>query len=263
VRYGGNTSCVALAHDGEPPSLVLDAGTGLRQVTDLLDGRAFDWSILLTHLHPDHVQGLPFFTAADRGRVDLRLPAGSKGLPALTRLFGAPLFPLQLDELRGDWAVSELEEGEHAIGRWQVLALEIPHGGGRTFGYRITDGTGVLAYVTDHCPTALGPGPDGLGEYHDKAHRLAHDADLLIHDSHVTAAELPDRSFLGHAAVEYAVALAERTHARQVALFHHDPDRTDDDVDAIVRSLAPSSTQVFAAAEGHTIDLAAALAAIE
>jgi phosphoribosyl 1,2-cyclic phosphodiesterase len=262
VRYGGNTSCVALAHDGEDPSLLLDAGTGLRRVTDLLDDRPFEGAILLTHLHPDHIQGLPFFAAADKGRVDLRLPAGERASATLTSSFGAPLFPLRFDELRGDWTMTELDEGEHAIDRWEILALEIPHGGGRTFGYRITDGTGVLAYVTDHCPTALGPGPDGLGEYHDNALRLADHADLLVHDAHVTAAELPDRAFLGHAAVEYAVALAERARARQVALFHHDPDRRDDAIDAIVGTLASSITRVFAAAERETIDVAAAVTSI-
>src|SRR6266700_6368869 len=86
LRYGGNTSCVAIVHDGAPaPALILDAGTGLRGVTPLLAGQPFAGTILLTHLHWDHVHGLPFFTAGDRddARVSLLLPAQPDGSAAL------------------------------------------------------------------------------------------------------------------------------------------------------------------------------------
>src|ERR1700743_1452405 len=73
VRYGGNTSCVAVARDGEPPSLILDAGTGIRAVTGLLAGHPFRGIIMLSHLHWDHVQGLPFFRAGDRDDAEVSL----------------------------------------------------------------------------------------------------------------------------------------------------------------------------------------------
>jgi phosphoribosyl 1,2-cyclic phosphodiesterase len=254
VRVGGNTSCVAVAADGADPSLVLDAGTGVRRLSRLLAGRPFRGTVLLSHLHPDHTQGLPFFAAADAGAVDLRLPAQGDPIEVLARAYSPPHFPLSPGELRGAWTFTSLEVGEHRIGEWVVLALELPHGGGRTFGYRVSDGRASLAYVTDHCPTLLGAGPDGYGEYHDAAVALATGADLLIHDAHLTPAELPERAFLGHATAQYAVGLAERAGARRLALFHHDPDRTDDDIEAIVGGLI-SPIPVFAAAEGQTIDL--------
>ena len=71
------------------------------------------------------------------------------------------------------------------------MAREIPHKGGRTFGFRVSDDSATLAYLSDHCPTALGPGPDGLGEYHDAALALAAEADLLIHDAQYLDEELP------------------------------------------------------------------------
>ncbi len=89
-------------------------------------------------------------------------------------------------------------------------ALEIPHKRGRTFGYRISDGSGRLAYLPDHNPISLGTGPDGAGVYHDAPITLSKDADLLVHDSQHPAAELPRLGFLGHSAVEYAVAVAQR-----------------------------------------------------
>ena len=100
VRYGGNTSCVAVAHDyGAPPTLILDAGTGIRRVTALLAGQPFTGTILLTHLHWDHVQGLPFFRAGDRDDavVRLLLPDQQDGTSAeevLGRAMSPPHFPI-------------------------------------------------------------------------------------------------------------------------------------------------------------------------
>jgi phosphoribosyl 1,2-cyclic phosphodiesterase len=260
VRYGGHTSCVALARDGQPPSLILDAGSGLRRVATLLDGHAFSGSLLLGHLHLDHVQGLGFFGAADHGRVDVYLPAQDDPATVLSRVISPPIFPLAPDELRGTWAFHALEPGLHSIEGWSVLALDIPHGGGRTFGYRISDGSTSLAYLSDHSPLQLGTGPDGLGEYHPAALSLAHGSDLLIHDAQHRATEFPSKAFLGHSAAEYAYGLAVRAGARRLALFHHDPDRSDDQIDATVADLAGGTLDVFAAAENQSVDLSAAKA---
>ena len=134
-------------------------------------------------------------------------------------------------------------------------ALEIPHKGGRTFGYRISDGSGTLAYLPDDSPISLGPGPDGTGVLHDAAITLTEGADLLVHDSQHTAAELPRLGYLGHSAVEYAVALAQRASARQLALFHHDPWRTDAEIDALVARHATAPVHVIAAHDGMVVDL--------
>lgn len=258
VRYGGHTSCVALAHDDQPPSLVLDAGSGLRRVATLLDGQAFSGSLLLGHLHLDHVQGMGFFSAADQGRVRVYMPAQADPETVLGRVMGPPIFPLRTDELRGDWSFHSLEPGYRTLDTWSVLALDIPHGGGRTFGFRISDGSVSIAYLSDHSPLQTGPGPEGLGEYHQAALQLADGVDLLIHDAQHRADEFPAKAFLGHSAAEYAYGLAERAGARRLALFHHDPDRTDAQIDAVVAGLAGGAVDVFAAAEGAALDLCAA-----
>jgi len=257
LRYGGHTSCVALAHDGGVPDLVLDGGTGLRHLSGLLD-EPFRGTVLLGHLHWDHVQGLPFFGAARRpgAALDIRIPA-QRSDPAgvLGGSMGPPHFPIRPTDLDG-WSVGDLEPGEHELDGWSVTALDIPHGGGRTFGFRVTDATATVAYLSDHCPTQLGEGPDRTGVYHEAAMVLADGVDLLIHDAHLTAAQLPNRAFLGHAAAEYAVALGERAGARRVALYHHDPARTDDEVDAVARTVADgASVDVFPAAQGQILDL--------
>jgi hypothetical protein len=79
-----------------------------------------------------------------------------------------------------------------------VEAREVPHKGGRTFGYRVSDGHSAMAYIPDHCPTALGPGPDGWGEYHPAALALAAGVDLLIHDSFLLPDEVAAQASFGH-----------------------------------------------------------------
>jgi phosphoribosyl 1,2-cyclic phosphodiesterase len=260
VRYGGNTSCVAVAGDTGSPSLVLDAGTGLRGLTGLLGGAPFSGSILLSHLHWDHMEGLPFCAAIDRddARTDLYLPdqgGGAGALAVLGRMMSPPNFPILPDALRGAWTFSSLGEGEHKIEGYAVRATRVAHKGGTTYGYRISDGASSLAYLPDHCPTSYGPGPEGVGDRPPWVMDLVRGADVLVHDAHLTRHELPDQAAFGHAALEYAVALAEASSIPTVVLFHHNPARTDILLDAVAgRFDGAEGPRVVVAAEGTVID---------
>jgi phosphoribosyl 1,2-cyclic phosphodiesterase len=239
---------------------LLDAGTGIRGLGGLLGEAPFRGALLLGHLHWDHTQGLPFSRAVDHdgAEVQLCLPAQEDGDPAidvLRRAMSPPHFPIGPEGLRGAWSFESLEPGAHVVAGFDVLALEIPHKGGRTFGYRVSDGEHAIAYLSDHGPAALGPGPDGWGPYHEAALALAEGVDVLIHDAQHTAEELPARAHFGHSAIDYAVRLGERAGARQVLLFHHDPSRTDDELDAIVEARRGGAVPVAAAVEGSTIEL--------
>jgi ribonuclease BN (tRNA processing enzyme) len=260
VRYGGSTSCLAVSHDDGPPTLILDGGTGLQRVAELaLGDRPFVGSVLLGHLHWDHTHGLPFFPAAmaDGARTAVLLPAqpGVDAEDVLASAFAPPHFPVRPSELGPGWSFGFVDEGEQEVERFAVLAREIPHKGGRTLGYRITSGSATLAYVTDHSPTSLGPGPSGYGELHDAVLELAKGADVLVHDAQHLASEFPRVDYLGHAAVEYAVELAEAAGARTVVLFHHAPGRTDDELDEIAGRCWSSSVEVVVAREGLVLDL--------
>ena len=261
LRYGGHTSCVAIAHDdADRPTLVLDAGTGLRRVTALLGGLPFAGTILLTHLHWDHVHGLPFFTGGDRddARVSLLLPRQPGGVSAeatLARGMSPPHFPIAPGGLRGAWTFGDVAPGRLKAEGFTVEAREIPHKGGATLGYRVSDSRSVVAYLPDHCPTALGRGPEGLGEYHPAALDLASGADLLIHDSFLLAEEVAAEASFGHAALDYAIGLGRRAGARHVLLAHHKPGRTDDALDQVARRVAAGPANVTVAAEGEIIDL--------
>ena len=237
---------------------MLDAGTGLQQLPLAPRGRAFRGTLLLSHLHWDHTHGMPFFRSGTLpgNRVDVYLPEqGVDPEELLARVISPPHFPIRPKQLGDGWTFNAIEPGRHEFEGFSVHALEIPHKGGRTFGYRVSDVSATLAYLPDHSPISLGPGPDGTGVFHDAALTLTEGADLLVHDCQHTAAELPRLGFLGHSAVEYAVALAQHASARQLALFHHDPWRTDAEIDAFVTQYATAPVRVFAAHDGMVVDL--------
>lgn len=261
MRYGGHTSCVALAHDAdEVPKLVLDAGTGLRRVTGLLGEEAFQGSILLTHLHWDHTHGLPFFTGGDRDGavVDLFVPEqedGSSAEAALERGMSPPHFPITPSMLRGEWSFLSLAPGRCRIEGFTVEARDVPHKGGRTFGYRVEDDHSSLCYLPDHCPTLLGPGEEGLGEYHEEALALASGVDVLFHDAVLLPEQVAAEASFGHAACDYAVGLANRTGAAGVVLLHHRHDRTDDELDRLADRLQSAPVPTTVGSERDTFEL--------
>jgi phosphoribosyl 1,2-cyclic phosphodiesterase len=257
VRYGGNTSCVALSHGTDAPTLVLDGGTGLQQLAPRLNGSAFRGTILLTHLHWDHTHGLPFFSSGDHddASVSLVMPAQGDPVTLLERVISPPHFPITPAQLRGDWSFNNIEPGEYSIEGFSVQALEIPHKGGMMLGYRVSDGEASLAYMCDHSPIASGPGPHGFGEYHSNACALAQGADLLIHDAQHTAEEFPAVASFGHSAVDYAVGLGEFCEVGRVLLFHHAPARTDAELDRIEAGWQGRPLPVEAAREQMVIDL--------
>jgi ribonuclease BN (tRNA processing enzyme) len=253
VRYGGHTSCVAVSAEGaDVPSLVLDAGTGLRALTARLGGRAYDGAILLSHLHWDHMQGLPFFAAGDRddARVDLYLPDqdGKSGRDLLAQTLSPPAFPIYPEGLKGRWAFHALSEGSQVIEGFAVTAVDVEHKGGRTFGYRVADAHGSVAYLPDHAPKA-GRSPELM--------EMLSGVDVLLHDAQFLEGERPLAVDYGHATVEDAAALAVECGVGTLVLFHHSPSRTDGALDRIA-SWAPGladGVQVVVAREGDVIDV--------
>ena len=259
VRVGGHTSCVALTASGaDTPSLVLDAGTGLQRLSARLGGAPFRGTILLTHLHWDHTQGLPFFRSGDQpdAQVTLLIPDQQDGRAAVDVLAGSmspPHFPIRPEGLLGSWTFAGLQAGEHVIEGFEVTAKELPHKGGRTFGYRVVDPSGAsVVYASDHGPIALGPGEDGHGPVHEAILDLARGADVLIHDAQFTAGELGLAEAYGHATVDYCGRLAEAAEVGRLVLFHHSPVRVDDDVEGL-GDLVPPGLDVTIAREGESI----------
>ena len=250
VRYGGNTSCLVVRPDVDAaPTLLLDAGTGIRSVTAMLAGAPFRGTVLVSHVHWDHVQGLPFFSAGDRAGASVRIvvPAqgGHSGRDLIAQTMSPPAFPITPEGLIGAWTFDAVQPGELVVEGFRVRAFEVAHKGGRTFGYTVRSGSGSVGYVPDHAPE-LGVSDDALAAL-DGVVVLVHDAQFLEH-------ERPRAVDYGHATVDDAIRLAERVGAGQVVLFHHGPHRTDAALDEIGRAFT-ASIPIVVAAEGRGLDL--------
>lgn len=254
VRYGGHTSCIALSPDGGgSPTLVLDAGTGLRNLTTVLDGDVYEGSIMLSHLHWDHMQGLPFFSAGDRdgSRVDLYVPAQDRrsARDLLAQAFSPPSFPITPEGLHGTWAFHTYGCGRQTIEGFAVSTVDIQHKGGRTLALRVDDERGSIAYLPDHAPAA------GMS---DELMKLLDGVDVLLHDAQFLDGERPLAVDYGHATVQDAVKLARSCRAGTLVLFHHSPARTDSSLDEIGRWVPElaGDLPVIVAREGMVLDVA-------
>ena len=255
-RYGGNTSCVVVESEGRDP-ILLDLGTGLRFYgLDRPNDGTFRGSALVSHLHWDHVQGIPFFAPilAPGAHLDVYAPVQESGplVDAVRSFIQPPYFPVELDALPGTFTFHEVERDVIDIDGAKVTVAPVPHCGA-TVGYRI-DLEGVsVAYVSDHQQ----PG-EGATEVSPEVLELCQGVDLLIHDAQYTPEEFSTRSDWGHCTVEYAVEVAARSGAKRLAMFHHDPSHCDDQIDDLLaqaRGFAQGTgiVEVLAAAEGLTL----------
>ncbi|PYM24687.1 MAG: phytochrome sensor protein [Candidatus Rokuibacteriota bacterium] len=265
VRYGGNTSCVE-ARSAAGTLLVLDCGTGAHGLGQALAAERttpYRGHMLITHTHWDHIQGFPFFAPLflPGDEWDVYAPRGLRESlrETLAGQMQYKYFPVSLEQFEAVIRYHDLVEGAFTIGDIRVTARYLNHPA-LTLGYRLeVDGVSV-AYATDHEPHSRGLA-DGRGELDGEDRRHAEflaGADLVIHDSQYTAAEYATKAGWGHSTVESVVTVARAAQARRLALFHHDPMRDDDALDVLVeaaRHMAGSSVEVFAAAEGMTVDV--------
>jgi phosphoribosyl 1,2-cyclic phosphodiesterase len=290
-RYGGATACVSIQPDDDVPPIVLDLGTGSRLLGEELVERFFpgqrlsggapppgdlrgppvppnggppvlEMNAFVSHLHFDHVQGLPFFGPALRHGASLTIHGPAQDDMSLESSVAAfvqpPYFPVGLAELPSSLRWREISDREAITIRGAVvLAREVPHVG-RTFGYRVECGGVVVAYLGDH-QAPMGDRGDGRGPaIPEAALELADKADLLIHDAQYTDEEFAVKAHWGHSTVEFALAVARSSGAERLALFHHDPTHDDDLLDEMAADASRRAAGEFAvvmAAEGLSIKL--------
>lgn len=254
VRYGGNTSCVTLEVPGHD-LFIFDAGSGIRELgLALLREKRLPLSarLLLTHTHWDHIQGFPFFTPAFIPGNTITVygaPEGEGGVAgALNGQMVHRYFPISLDQLGATLAFQHAAAGQHEIDGLHVTTAPLIHSSA-CLGYRVEGGGYVVTYLTDAEPRRV----DGQIVFDPGMLSLASGSDVLIHDAQYTDAEYPAKIGWGHCPIGYVVDLALEARARKLVLFHHDPTRTDDQLDAL---LAEARARV--AASGATLDVIAA-----
>lgn len=290
VRYGGNTSCVEV----ESPAgtrLIIDAGTGLRRLGKQLSKGEFaegkgQAHILISHTHWDHIQGLPFFAPLYQAGNKLSIYARKRDdLRLRTVLAGqteAPFFPVAFEEARADLDFSELIDGQRfQIGDVAVTTARLNHPYVAT-AYALQSGGRKVAYVSDTAPfeqilfgeefIAKAPATGSvlshtdqvkLAAMRDDVVRLCEGADLVIYDTMFSDADYLKFPHFGHSRPTDAIAICKAAGVRKLALFHHAPERSDDEVDqmrqdaqSLAATMAPG-LQVLAAFEGLDISLLA------
>lgn len=276
LRYGGNTTCVEVVAEGR--HIILDAGTGLRMLGEALGHSCMSLrqiDLLITHTHWDHIIGFPFFAPLFDPALKLDIYGLARTQSSLrTTLAGAlsdPLLPLSMDDLRAQINFFEIGAGHcFELGPVQVRTALANHPY-RALAYRLETREGVLAFIPDTGPfhTVLfgeeriewtgQPTARSQSELRELAAmkaailELAYRADWLIYDAQFTDAQYARFPHWGHSSASQAREIAEEAQVRQLILFHHDPHRTDEELDRIVaeqQALAAPGLLVTAAFEG-------------
>ena len=261
VRYGGNTTCVEVRCD-DASTVILDAGTGIKRLGDAL-GSSAEIHVLLTHLHLDHLEGLRFFAPLWQAEGEVHIwgpPSPVHSLQErIARSFSPPLFPVDLGDIPATVVFHDVPDEPWELDGIRIFAQPVSHPG-TTVGFRLEHAGRSLAFIPDHEPV-LGVELGALEPDWVSGHGLAHEVDVLLHDSQFTEDEYPDRVGWGHSSVAHAVGFARKANAGRLVLFHHDPDRTDVEVDRLTERAAElwdgnGAPAPLAAREGMTIDLA-------
>jgi phosphoribosyl 1,2-cyclic phosphodiesterase len=239
LRYGGNTSCVEVRLD-DGSFLILDAGTGIRELGLELGPDTGPIHLLLTHLHLDHLEGLGFFAPLWRPETELHIwgpPSPVDSLASrIARYLSPPLFPILLWDVPAKVTFHDVPDDPWSIGNVVLTAQQVIHPG-PTVAYRVEADGGVLAYVPDHEPYLGGTLVDQATEWISGLD-VAFEAGLLLHDSQFTEAEYPERVGWGHSSVAHAVEFARVASAERLVLFHHDPFHSDEELERLERRAA-------------------------
>lgn len=284
VGYGGNTSCLEVRADGE--IIILDAGSGMRSLGIALEeefkASPIKLTILISHTHWDHIQGLPFFLPAYNSKNSLRVlgyEGAREGLATiLANQMETSVFPVSLRDMPGTISIEELKEMDFSIGKVRVQARFVNHPG-ICVGYRLTTSHGSIAYLPDNEPFEVLKLTQADREHSDRNKARAYAAtarsglveflngvDILIIDAQYTDDEYLHKIGWGHGSLSSVVSLALEAGARKLFLFHHDPNRDDKGVDEMVESArmlvleSGKPMEVDAAREGSEVWLGAKLA---
>jgi phosphoribosyl 1,2-cyclic phosphodiesterase len=268
-RYGGNTPCIEIR--SPTTTIIVDAGSGIRNLGQDLLRRASAASpvasqptplhLLLSHTHWDHIQGFPFFLPAYLPTTEVRIYDLNQQPERFYRLLSGQMqseyFPIRFSDLRARITPATLSATQTLIGDVTVQAYpNLKHPGG-SIAYAFQFGQSKVVYASDNEADLLRAGP--AAPFPQEFLTFLQDTDLLIADAQYTDTEYPAKSGWGHTSLSTVVDLAAQARVQRLALFHHDPMRTDQAIDDMVAAATGRARQirtplvVFAAREGVTL----------
>jgi phosphoribosyl 1,2-cyclic phosphodiesterase len=254
LRYGGNTSCVEVRLGDQ--IFIIDCGTGFRVLGQELErefaGRPLQAHVFVSHFHWDHIQGMPFFRPLYNSPASQFIFHSSCRTRRLEQVMAeqmaAPYFPVDLAHMKAKRNFYDIENGclpmDDGI-KIKTAYLNHPQG---CLGFRLETKDGVLVYATDNEP--------GDAHFDKNVRKLAEGADILIYDAQYLPEEYEaQRRGWGHSHWREAVNVVMESGAKELILYHHDPDHTDEVVDKVVQDARNYYPKVRAAAEGMEIQL--------
>jgi phosphoribosyl 1,2-cyclic phosphodiesterase len=274
VRYGGNTSCIEVSGEGAE-RVILDAGSGIRPFgLELVRQMPVSCSIFITHTHWDHIQGLPFFVPlfVPGNTISLYGPPDLVTMQSLEQILAIQMehryFPVRQTELKSPPLCRTLRENETiAVGNIEVTSICMNHTV-LSYGYKVRCGGKTVFYTGDHEPYAniYSPGEAGYEEYECSVQERREElidflrgVDMLIADAQYTEEEYTLKRGWGHSTFHDMVDMARRADITSLYLLHHDPERSDDELDRILASLrteyAGRSPDIHMAIEGSVVEL--------
>jgi phosphoribosyl 1,2-cyclic phosphodiesterase len=247
IKYGGDTTCIEIrSKNGRV--IIIDAGTGIRRLgKDLLVQGLYDYDLIFTHAHWDHIMGFPFFRPLYSDRTSLRV----HGCPfteefvrtMLTKIMSPPNFPVTYGDLLAHIAYSDGCPEKFQIDSVTVMPIDISHPGGGK-GYKFIEEGRSFVFLTDHELGYTHPG----GLPRESYLQFCAGADLLVLDAEFTGEEYGRHRSWGHSSYLDTLNLAMEAGVKQLALFHINQDRTDRAMDKIVehcrRVVRESNAQV-------------------
>jgi phosphoribosyl 1,2-cyclic phosphodiesterase len=261
IRYGGNTTSFEVRHGDR--RLIFDAGSGIRMMgLDLLEHGGDYHHIFLTHFHWDHIQGFPFFGPLYHPEIDLRIVGPKQNNIDVRSLFAGQMgpiyFPVPFSVVAATMSFEHLNEGTYEVGGARLRTMRLKHPS-FVIGYRIEVGGRSICFLPDN---EIDGDMYEVGDgWYERLVDFVGDADLLIHDSMYTTEEYPSRVGWGHSTFDQSLKLAEDAGVDQLLFFHHDPTRSDDQLEEIVNRVRDDamargcSVRMDAASEGSAIML--------
>ncbi len=252
--YGGNTPCVEVRSESGR-LLIIDCGSGLRLLgRELLrehDGRPIETNILLGHYHWDHIQGLPFFAPLYNKKNHFHFYAlKSKATNLRDVLEGQmqnPYFPVEMTSLPAQRSYSAIGETSWELDDFKITTKFLNHPQG-CLAFRIESGGKTVVYASDNEPG------DAAGD--KNVREIAGGADLMVYDAQYTPEQLQDdRKGWGHSSWQEGIKVCREADTKQLVLFHHDPDRSDNAVDELLSLAMEEFPSTHAALEGMEITL--------
>jgi phosphoribosyl 1,2-cyclic phosphodiesterase len=249
MRYGGNTSCIELRTNSDE-ILILDGGTGIRRLGARLEnefgGRSIRGHIFFSHFHLDHIQGIPFFSPLYNSRNHFTFYFADRRdtqlmLDAVGGIMASPYFPVDMSNLPCKRDYVRLVEGRLQVANTTIDVLPLNHPQG-SFGFRVMQNGKALTYCTD---VEL-----GLDWSDANVRKLAQDAEVFIVDAQYTPEELQAHKGWGHSSWKQAVDIGKDANAKQIALFHYNPDHGDEEIEQMIQQAKKHHPNVIATREG-------------